>query len=159
MCDPTILAVTGDESWLARLQRCLKAVGAVRLIVTRSMEEAVDLLDAAAPDLIVVRGEDAAVSHDDMDDLLWVNSTLSHPARLLVTGDNYEPQRAVTLFQMGVDEYLGLAEQRDKLPVVLCRLLSSPEPTALGPEAFGPAARMFRRASRSPLLISAAAPA
>jgi DNA-binding NarL/FixJ family response regulator len=124
MSDPTILAMAGSEGWLARLQFSLGAVRSVRIIVTQSMSEASELLPSALVDLIVVDWLAPAATYDQMDELLWANSTLPHPAPVLVTSETYEPEQASTLFQMGVDEYIDFAEQREKLPWVLCQLLT-----------------------------------
>jgi DNA-binding NarL/FixJ family response regulator len=158
MSDPTILAMTGDDGGLATLQLGLRAVGGVRLVLTRSMDEACDLLDSAVADLIIVSWNDAAVSYDQMDQLLWVNSTLARPAPILVAHDDYSPEQAVTLFQMGVDEYVGLAEQRDKLPAIICQMLDR-TPVIQGKKDVWQTTSGQRRASLSPLPITAATPA
>jgi hypothetical protein len=73
--------------------------------------------------LIVVDWQDATVSSEQMDQLLWANSILVHPATVLVVEESYRRDHALSLFQMGVDDYIGLCEHSDQLRTILDRLL------------------------------------
>ena len=124
MVDFTILAVTADLGWLQRLQPVLQALGGTRFIVTASMDEACDLLDTSGARLILLDWGSDGISCETLDRLLWVNTTISHPARVLVISETYRADLAVTLFQMGVDEYLSLTEHAGQFPHVLLQLLA-----------------------------------
>jgi len=124
MIDVTILAVTENPTWLEFFWTESRSVQGSRLVVTGSMEEACDLLICTYARLIVVDWQDATVSSDQMDQLLWANSILAHPATVLVVEENYRTDHALSLFQMGVDEYIGVSDHSDQLRTILDRLLA-----------------------------------
>jgi DNA-binding NarL/FixJ family response regulator len=124
MIDVTILAMTENENWLEFLWTESRSVQRSRLVVTGSMEEACDLLDCTDARLIVVDWQGATVSNEQMDQLLWANSVLAHPARVLVVEESYQRDHALSLFQMGIDDYIGLSEHSDQLRTILNRLLA-----------------------------------
>src|SRR5271166_5774138 len=124
MIDVTILAVTENPTWLEFFWTALRLVQGSRLVVTGSMEEACDLLDCTEARLIVVDWQDTTVSSDQMDQLLWANSTLARPASVLVVEENYRADRALSLFQMGVDEYIGVSDHSNQLRAILDGLLA-----------------------------------
>lgn len=124
MIDVTILAVTENPSWLEFFWTKSRSVQGSRLVVTGSMEEACDLLSCADARLIVVDWQDSTVSSDQMDQLLWANSILAHPATVLVVAESYRTDHALSLFQMGVDEYIGVSEHSDQLRTILDGLLA-----------------------------------
>jgi len=123
MIDATILAVTENPSWLEFFWSKSRSVQGSRLVVTGSMEEACDLLSCTDARLIVVDWQDATVSSEQMDHLLWANSILAHPARVLIVAESYRRDHALSLFQMGVDDYIGVSEHSDQLRTILDRLL------------------------------------
>jgi hypothetical protein len=45
------------------------------------------------------------------------------PAPLVVVGDRYDPRLGLTLFRMGVTDYLGLDALADHLPALVAGLL------------------------------------
>jgi DNA-binding response OmpR family regulator len=124
MIGVTILAVTDNPSWLEFFWDEARSVQGTRLVVTGSMEEACDLLRQADARLIVVDWQDATVSSEQMDQLLWANSILAHPATVLVVEHSYRGDHASSLFQMGVDDYIGLSEHSDRLRMILARMLA-----------------------------------
>ena len=124
MIDVTILAVTENPTWLEFFWTESRTVQGSRLVVTGSMEEACDLLSHTDARLIVVDWQEATVSSDQMDQLLWANSILAHPATVLVVAESYRTDHALSLFQMGVDEYIGVSEHSDQLRTILERLLA-----------------------------------
>ena len=124
MIDVTILAVTENPSWLEFFWTKSRSVQGSRLVVTGSMEEACDLLICTDARLIVVDWQDSTVSSDQMDQLLWANSILAHPATVLVVAESYRTDLALSLFQMGVDEYIGVSEHSDQLRTILDGLLA-----------------------------------
>ena len=133
MVDFTILAVTADVGWLQRLQPDLQALGGTRFVVTASMDEACDLLDTSGARLILLDWGSDGISCETLDRLLWVNTTISHPARVLVVSETYRADLAVTLFQMGVDEYLSSTEHAGQFPQVLLQLLAREAGGRAGP--------------------------
>ncbi len=124
MIDVTILAVTENPTWLEFFRTESRSVQGSRLVVTGSMEEACDLLSCTYARLIVVDWQDATVFSDQMDQLLWANSILAHPATVLVVEESYRTDHALSLFQMGVDEYISASDHSDQLRAVLDRLLA-----------------------------------
>jgi hypothetical protein len=128
MQNMTILTITRRSEWLTRMRPVLHARGRRRLIVADSMNEAGRLLEVARPQLIVVH-DDEAFSYEALDLLLWSNSVLARPAPVMVVADGYSTERAITLFQMGVDEYVCVIEHGDRMSSILSTL------TARGPAA------------------------
>lgn len=124
MNDVTILAVTDNPSWLEFFWAESRSVQGTRLVVTGSTEEACDLLGDTGARLIVVDLQDATVSSEQMDHLLWANSILAHPAKVLAVAESYRCDHALSLFQMGIDDYIGLSEHSDQMGMILVRLLS-----------------------------------
>lgn len=128
----TIVTVTSDAGWLAEMRPTLHAMGWGRLVVAGSVDEAARLLDAAAPRLIVVRGEMEGPSPEALASLLWTNSVLENPAAVAVVADEYDADRATAFFQLGVDEYLAMSEHADRAGTILFEMaLSRPAPVRI----------------------------
>jgi DNA-binding NarL/FixJ family response regulator len=132
MADYTIIAMNGDVEWLDQLRLDLHHLGGTRIILTESMEETTDLLDSAGARLIVLNWGSEDVSYEQMSDLLWANTTLSRPAAVLVVTDNYQAEQAVTLFQMGVDEYVCMSSHAQKMRAILGQLLTGEATRSFG---------------------------
>lgn len=126
MRDVTILALSDDASWLGHLWSELKPKGGLRLVTVSSIEDACALVDCAGARLIVVDWRAGNLSYDKMDALLWANSTLRHPAAVVVVSDSYQPDQALSLYQMGVDEYLGMPDHADRMAAILSGFLGRP---------------------------------
>jgi DNA-binding NarL/FixJ family response regulator len=124
MVDFTILAITGQVPWLNDLQPHLQSLGGTRVVVAGTSDEACELLDTTTPRLILVDWRSDGVSCETIDRLLWANSTVARPARVVVVTDAYRADLAVTLFQMGVDEYVSKAEHANQFQAILSHLLS-----------------------------------
>jgi DNA-binding NarL/FixJ family response regulator len=124
MIGVTILAVTDNPRWLEFFWDEARSVQGTRLVVTGSMEEACDLLKHTDARLIVVDWQDTTVSSEQMDHLLWANTIVAHPATVLVVEERYDRDRASSLFQMGVDDYISLSEHSDRLPMILAGMLA-----------------------------------
>ena len=60
---------------------------------------------------------------DELDRLLWANSTRAHPALVLVIDQTYSPEVALDLFRMGVDEYVCSSLHGDRLTAIVSQLL------------------------------------
>jgi len=125
----TILTVTNDAGWLAEMRPTLHGMGWGRLVVADSVEEAARLLDAATPRLILVRGDNAEPSPEQLASLLWANSILESPAAVAIVAEEYDAERATAFFQLGVDEYLAMSEHADRAATILLQVaLSRPAP-------------------------------
>jgi hypothetical protein len=125
MIDTTILAVSGDESWLASFWTEASLLKRPRLVVAGSIEEANDLIDCTGARLLAIDCRADSVSLEQIDSLLWANSIVPQPAAVLVIDDGYEPDVALTLFQMGVDEYISMSHHGSRIPAILCHLLGT----------------------------------
>jgi DNA-binding NarL/FixJ family response regulator len=124
MCDFTILAVTGDVDWLHPVRHDLQDLGGTRLIVAGSMQEACELLEMASARLVLLNWDSDRADYEQIGNLLWTNSTLASPAMVLVIANDYRADQAVTLFRMGVDEYICRSDHAEKLHGVLGQLLT-----------------------------------
>lgn len=124
MRDATILALSDNASWLGNLWTELKPRGGLRLVTASSIENACALVDCAGARLIVVDWRAENTSYEKIDSLLWANSTLRHPAAVVVVSEEYDPEQALSLYQMGVDEYLGLSHHADRVAPILNRFLN-----------------------------------
>ena len=133
MIDVTILAMTENPTWLEFFWTELRSVQGSRLVVTHSMEEACDLINYSDARLVVVDWQESPAFSDQLDQLLWSNSILAHPATVLVVEQSYRADHALSLFEMGVDEYIGVLDHGDQLREILDRLLvRTPAPSIRG---------------------------
>ena len=101
MVDLTILAMTEDEGWLASFWSEARRLKKTRVVATRSMDEADDLLDLAGTRLLVLDCRSGSFTLDDLDRLLWANSTRAHPARVLVIDQTIVPNSPSTFSGWG----------------------------------------------------------
>jgi len=124
MANITVLAFGIEAGWLERLWSGLRELSACRMVVASSVDEAKEILECVGPRVLIIQGDPDAVPDERIDELLWSNSTLAHRAAVVVAAEDYDPGRAVSLFQMGVDDYLGGSEHWDRLPDILDQLLS-----------------------------------
>ena len=123
MVDMTILAMTEDQVWLESLWSEARRLKRTRLVVTSSMDEACDLLDCAGARLLVLDRGAGTFTYDELDRMLWTNSTCAHPALVLVIDQTYSPEVALDLFRMGVDEYVCTSLHGNRLAEVVSELL------------------------------------
>jgi hypothetical protein len=161
MLDVTVLALAGDARWVEQLWSGLSEFAGCRLIVAETSDEAREILECVNPRLVVVNGDPNLVPDERIDEVLWSNSTLAHPATVVVAANSYDSDRAVALFQMGVDDYLGGSEHWSRLPAILGQLLSlTPKPRST-PQVLpvSEAIRPVRQVSAAPLRWVSAEPA
>jgi DNA-binding NarL/FixJ family response regulator len=130
MCDFTVLAMTAGVDWLELVRHDLHDLGGTRVIVTGSMDEACELLELASARLILLNWDSDRADYEQIGNLLWTNSTLASPAMVLVIADEYRADQAVTLFRMGVDEYVCRSDHAENLRGVLGQLLAGRERAA-----------------------------
>jgi DNA-binding NarL/FixJ family response regulator len=140
MCDFAVLAMTAGVDWLEPVRHDLHELGGTRFIVTGSMEEACELLEMVSARLILLNWDSNRADYEQIDNLLWTNSTLASPAMVLVIADEYRADQAVTLFRMGVDEYVGRSDHAEKLQGVVGQLLNG-RGGAANPQVRKPARR------------------
>ncbi len=124
MANITVLAFGIEAGWLERLWCGLRELSACRMVVAGTVEEAKEILECVGPRVLVIQGDPDAVPDERIDELLWSNSTLAHPAAVVVAAEDYDSTRAVSLFQMGVDDYLGGSDHWGRLPEILDQLIS-----------------------------------
>ena len=125
MMDLTILTMSQDEQWLGQVWAQARLIGRAHVVSTGSIAEACDLLSCSRARLIALDCSAGAMSQEELDQLLWVNSTLAHPAVVLVVDETYHADLAVTLFQMGVDEYISIPDHAAGLATLICQLLAA----------------------------------
>jgi hypothetical protein len=158
MLDSTILVVSGDESWLASFWTQTRLLKRPRLVVARSMEEAHDLIDCTGARLVAIDRRADSGSLEQIDQLLWANSILPQPAAVLIIDDGYEADVALTLFQMGVDDYICMSDHGGCLAAVLGHLLGvTTAPTTEAEEPLPAQPRTARRPVRVPSRVITAA--
>jgi hypothetical protein len=119
MLDITVLVMAGDPRWIERLWSGLRELAGCRVVVADTSEEARDLLECVAPSMMIVNGEPGIVTDEQIDELLWANSRLARPATVVVVADSYDPKRALGLYRIGIDEYLGGEEHWGRLARIL----------------------------------------
>jgi len=124
MVDMTVLAMTEDQGWLASFWSAARQLNRSRLVATSSMEEAFELLDCAGTRLLVLDRRAGTFTVEELDRLLWANSTRAHPALVLVIDQNYSAEDAIDLFRMGVDEYVCSSLHSARLMAIVSQLLS-----------------------------------
>ena len=88
---------------------------------------------------------------DGLDRLLWLCSTARKAIPLIALSAVYDETEALTLFRMGVTDYLSLKEHREAIPAVI-RSLVRPIDSALENNASDQSAR--ERVTPRPLAFS-----
>ena len=139
MMDLTILTTSRNEEWLGHVWSEARSIGRARVVATGSIAEACDLLSCSGARLIALKCSSGAMSQEELDQLLWVNSTLAHPAIVLVIDDGYQADLALTLFRMGVDEYISVPDHAARLATVMRHLLAETPSGAPGVQEPAPA--------------------
>src|SRR5262245_49572603 len=118
MADSTILTVTSDNELLALLRQQLhdQAGGGSRMIVAATIDEACSLLAMAQPRLVVVHWSrhGHGARYEELDRLLWTTTVVARRSPVLVIADRYRTDQAITLFRMGVTEYISRTHHLDQ---------------------------------------------
>ncbi|MFO0892037.1 MAG: hypothetical protein U0790_23235 [Isosphaeraceae bacterium] len=136
MCRFTVLALASDAGWLERLWSSLRGLPGSRVVAASTTEEATEVLECLEPRVVVIDGNPGAITDEQIDQLLWANSTLPRPVAVVVAGEEYDPQRALSLFRMGVDDYLGGDDHWSRLLQIFDQLLGLDSAAHLPPELF-----------------------
>jgi DNA-binding response OmpR family regulator len=125
MPESTVLVVSRDASMVGRLGREVERINDLRIDATDDVELACVHAERDRVGLIVVHlaGE---VGLSEVARLLWVSSTLKRPVPVLAMSDRYHTDRAVTLFQLGVADYLSRTHHRNRVREVIDTLALRP---------------------------------
>ena len=154
MVDMTILAMTEDQGWLASFWSVARRLNRSRFVATSSMDEAFELLDCAGTGLLVLDRRASTFTVEELDRLLWANSTRAHPAMVLVIDQTYCAEDALDLFRMGVDEYVCSSLHSARLTAIVSQLFSESREWEM---QVNPAIPALPRTAPSPVLGSASA--
>jgi DNA-binding NarL/FixJ family response regulator len=118
----TLIVSAGDRS-LVRLRTALVGLGGTRFVVTASLQEACDLMEIVGPRVVIVHCDAGSQSEEQVDLLLWMNTRLRRPARVVFVDERYSDDQARSLFRLGVDDYLSDPDHSDHYASILGRLL------------------------------------
>jgi DNA-binding response OmpR family regulator len=85
---------------------------------------------------LVVLAFDGTIDEDEVARLLWVTSAAArHEVPLVVLSESYNVEEALTLFRLGVTDYISLADQSDSISSLVQALaLRIPLPIDSSPE-------------------------
>jgi len=121
MNDTTILTISADHGFLSLLQQQLQdqqqspnQSGGARLVVAATVDEACSLLSTVRPRLVVVNATRQGVRYEQLDQLLWTTTVLARRVPVLVIADRYRTDQAITLYRMGVTEYISRTHHLDQ---------------------------------------------
>jgi DNA-binding NarL/FixJ family response regulator len=148
MTTRTILLVGREPFESERLRRVVSTALPLRVCCVAEVGDGADLLRRGQFGLIVVhlgKGEGWA----GVDEILWSASLAKRPVPVIALSDHYDPEVGLTLFRMGVTDYLALSDHRQKLPRLLESLMAPAKPgSALESEGCPAAVARAGRASR-----------
>jgi len=134
MSDTTILTVTSDRTFLEVLRKQLyHHAGSVgRMIVASTIDEACSLITAVRPRLLVVHCTRQSESYEQLDQLLWATSLQSRRIPVVVIADRYLTDHAITLYRMGVSEYISRTHHMDQLATIFQAYAHQPRGSQTG---------------------------
>lgn len=119
------ILVICDQAGLAELiARDLGPRSGLSVMNVKGVDLAIDLMDRVEPSLVVFHLTDRH-AREHLDRLLWSFSQSFRPLPVVAIGEHYDEAEALTLFQMGVTDYLSLSDHRDNLPRVIRSLVST----------------------------------
>jgi len=121
MIDSIILTVMGDGELLTLLQKQLhdQSGRGARLVVAATIDEACSLLATVRPRLVVVNLSRHGVHYEELDQLLWTTTVLARRIPVVVIADRYRTDQAITLYRMGVAEYISRTHHIDQCGRIL----------------------------------------
>jgi DNA-binding NtrC family response regulator len=134
MSDSTILTVTSERTFLEVLRKQLHDyAGSVgRMIVASTIDEACSLITAVRPRLLVVHCTRQSESYEQLDQLLWATSLQSRRIPVVVIADRYLTDHAITLYRMGVSEYISRTHHMDQLATIFQAYAHQPSASQSG---------------------------
>jgi DNA-binding response OmpR family regulator len=117
MFDSTILVVSTDRSFAPMLHKQLtqKKIRGNRIIASTNADEACDLLQTVRVRVAVVSLDPEHIGYDEVDHILWATSILRNRVPVLVVADRYRVDQAITLYRMGVSDYVSRSHHIDQL--------------------------------------------
>ncbi len=121
MSERRVVLICHESEVAAPIAQALEKTGAVRVQTVAQVQEALELLKQQEFGLILVYLT-GTNDRTKADELLWSCSTIRRPLPV-VACERYDEADALTLFQMGVTEYLSLSDHRDQLPEVAARII------------------------------------
>ena len=141
MARKTVVLICGDPDRAGPIRDDLGLSGTTVVLCAATAEDARGVVEAGCPDMLIyyrLEGEDFR----GVDAVLWSRSRAPRPVPIVVLGDRYDEAEAMILFQLGVTDYLGVAEHADRLASLTSRLLfpgvdpASAEPHSARARAF-----------------------
>jgi DNA-binding NtrC family response regulator len=125
MPESTVLVISRNASLVGWVESEVERLGGLRLDAVDDIEVACARATRDGIGLIVVHlaGD---VRTAEVARLLWVSSTLRRPAPVVAMSERYQVERAVTLFQLGVTDYLSRSHHQKRLCDVIAALALRP---------------------------------
>lgn len=118
----TVVLICSDPERAEWVRQSLAAVGVDDVERFSRAEDLGDVLGDTGHGLMLYFRMDGE-GLNGIDAALWSQTTSHRGAPLVVLSDRYEASEALTLFQMGVTDYLGVREHQDQFARLTTRLL------------------------------------
>jgi DNA-binding response OmpR family regulator len=122
MAQRTVVLICPDVERAEWVRQSLAAVGVDDVERFPRAEDLGDVLGDTGHGLMLYYRMDGE-GLSGIDAALWSQTTSDRGAPLIVLSDRYEASEALTLFQMGVTDYLGVREHQDHFARLTARLL------------------------------------
>jgi DNA-binding response OmpR family regulator len=121
MFDSTILVVSNDRTLAPMLQKQLAQhkIRGSRMIASTCVDEACDLLQTVQIRVAVLSLDSEHLGYEEVDHILWATSILRTRVPVVVIADRYRVEQAITLYRMGVSEYVSRSHHSDELGVLI----------------------------------------
>jgi hypothetical protein len=124
---PTVLLISRDRSSIEEISMVLAGWPEGGFLAVADTADDVEVEALGRVGLMLVHlGE--GEGPDPVGRLLWLSSTLRRPIPVLALADDFDADRALSLFRMGVADVLSRSHHRDRLGDVISALcLRRPE--------------------------------
>ena len=117
-----VLLVSHDPNLARAIGRALNATAEAVLQPVAGVEEAVQIIGQESVGLVVLHLR-AGPYLRACDQLLWACTRAARPIPLVVIAERYRADQALTLFRMGVSDYLSRSDHLHQLPLLLTGLV------------------------------------
>ncbi|MFO0908893.1 MAG: hypothetical protein U0794_11130 [Isosphaeraceae bacterium] len=121
MAEFRLVVVSREPTGFERIQQCFHAFGETRLWAIRSVDDLATVVESGPVSLVLVV-QDEVGEHGGVARALWHLSRARQDVPVVVLGPQYDEQDALTLFQMGVSDYLGFDVHAEQLVDVVEQL-------------------------------------